>query len=42
MERKNGKVFVKIPKDGIPGCNQFDIVELVKCVCGLVDAPKDW
>ena len=42
LKRENGKIFVKIPKDGIPGQNGDDVVEVLKCVYGLVDAPRIW
>lgn len=42
LRRENGKIFVKIPKDGIPGQSSDDVVEVLKCVYGLVDAPRMW
>lgn len=42
LVRKNGKIYVKLPADKIPGCDGSEVVELVKCVYGLVDAPRHW
>ena len=42
MSRAQGKVLVRVPKDGIPGVESDAIIELVKPVYGLVDAPKRW
>lgn len=42
INRKNGKIFVKIPKGGVPGLNSDDVVEVTKCVYGLADAPRAW
>ena len=42
INRKNGKIFVKIPKEGVPGLNRDDVVEVTKCVYGLADAPRAW
>eukprot|EP00435_Cladocopium_sp_Y103_P063185 s737_g24.t1 len=42
MSRKTGKVLVKVPKDGIPNMPHGAVIELVKPVYGLADAPKLW
>ena len=36
------KVLVKVPSDGIPGVGYDDVIELVKPVYGLADAPSCW
>ena len=38
INRKNSKIFVKIPKGGVPGLNSDDVVQVTKCVYGLADA----
>lgn len=42
LQRQNGRLFVKIPKEGIPNHDNMDVVEVLKCVYGLVDAPRAW
>lgn len=42
LAREQGRLFVKIPKEGIPKCDPNDVVEILKCVYGLVDAPRAW
>lgn len=42
LARAQGRLFVKIPKEGIPNCDPNDVVEVLKCVYGLVDAPRAW
>ena len=36
LERKHGKIFARLPPCGTPGMDQHDIVELIKCVYGLI------
>ena len=42
LKRRTGRILVKPPKDGIPGVNDGELVELIKPVYGLVDAPRLW
>lgn len=42
LTRERGKLFARIPKDGIPGVEDTAIIELTKCVYGLNDAPLHW
>ena len=42
LVRNKGKILVKLPPDGVPGYGKETIVELVKCVYGLCDAPRSW
>ena len=42
LNRKQGTVLVRPTKDGIPGLDQQDLIELRKPVYGLVDAPRLW
>ena len=42
MNRSTGVVLVRVPRDGIPGLNKDDVIELVKPVYGLADAPRLW
>ena len=42
IERPKGRVLVRIPKDGIPGLEHEDVIQLRKPVYGLVDAPELW
>ena len=42
LERKQGRLFVKIPREGILGQTSNDVVEVLKCVYGLCDAPRAW
>ena len=42
FQRKNGPLFIRLPKDGVPGVPEGSLVELKKCVYGLNDAPLRW
>eukprot|EP00435_Cladocopium_sp_Y103_P075952 s11_g70.t1 len=42
LQRPTGRILAKPPKDGIPGVNEGELVELIKPVYGLVDAPRLW
>ena len=42
LQRKQGKIYAKIPKEGIPGVGEDSVIELCKCVYGLMDAPRKW
>lgn len=42
LDRKRGKIFVRLPKDGVPGYSKKAVAEIVKCVYGLCDAPRSW
>lgn len=42
IDRSKGRIFVKLPKDGVPNQKSQDLVELLKCVYGLADAPRHW
>ena len=42
MVRNKGKIYVRLPKDGVPGYGKECLAELVKCVYGLCDAPRSW
>lgn len=42
LRRKAGKLFAKIPKEGVPGQDPNNVVEVLKCVYGLSDAPRAW
>ena len=42
IQRSKGQVLVKPPPGGIPGLPEGAIIELLKPVYGLADAPKAW
>jgi len=42
MKRTQGKVLVRVPRDGIPQLAHDAIIELIKPVYGLADAPRLW
>ena len=42
MDRKGGKVYVQLPKMGVPGLKGDEMVEVKKYVYGLADAPRQW
>ena len=42
LTRKGGRLFVKIPKEGVPNQSNEDVVEVLKSVYGLSDAPRAW
>ena len=42
LDRKQGVVLVRVPQDGIPGLEKGDIIELIRPVYGLADAPRLW
>ena len=42
LERQHGKIYARLPPCGTPDMDQGAVVELVKCVYGLMDAPLRW
>ena len=42
MDRKGGKVYVQLLKEGVPGLQGDEMVEVKKYVYGLADAPRQW
>ena len=42
IQRSKGKILVQAPEDGIPGVPPGSVIELLKPVYGLVDAPRAW
>ena len=42
IKREKGRVLVRVPESGIPGVPKDSIVELLKPVYGLADAPVAW
>lgn len=42
LERQQGKLYAKMPPEGIPGYPNDAVIELCKCVYGLTDAPRKW
>jgi hypothetical protein len=42
LRRKNGPLFVRQPKEGLPGVEPGVLIELVKTVYGLMDGSKEW
>ena len=42
LQRSQGKLFASVPREGIPGLDSGDLIELQKCVYGLMDAPRKW
>lgn len=45
LERSRGRLFAKVRKEGMPGCDDDDLIELCKCVYGLmllVNGGKMW
>ena len=42
LHREKGKVLVKLPPGGIPGLSEDSVIELVRPVYGLADAPQAW
>ena len=42
MNRPGGKVYVRLPKEGVPGVEANTLVEVCKYVYGLADAPRQW
>ena len=41
INREGGKVYVQLPKEGVPGLRGDEMVEIEKYVYGL-DAPRQW
>ena len=42
LQRERGRVLVRLPSTGVPGLDQSAVVELIKPVYGLADAPEAW
>ena len=42
LERKSGRIFANPPREGIPGVPPHSLIEMTKCVYGLMDAPRQW
>lgn len=42
LERKTGRIFANPPREGIPGIPPQSLIEMTKCVYGLMDAPRQW
>ncbi|CAE7298082.1 GIP [Symbiodinium sp. CCMP2592] len=42
IDPKRGKIFIDLPPGGVPGVPEGSIVEAVKTIYGLADAPKAW
>ena len=42
MNRKQGRIFVRVPKEEIPRFVGTELIELTKCVYGLSDPPRKW
>ena len=42
MKRPGGKVYVTLPKEGVPDVESDNLVEVCKYVYGLADAPRQW
>ena len=40
--RDQGRVFARMPKEGFPDVPGDAVLELTKCVYGLMDAPRRW
>lgn len=40
--REQGRVFARMPKEGFPNVPDHAVIELTKCVYGLMDAPRRW
>ena len=40
LQRESGRVLVGLPNTGVPGVSEDSIVELIKPVYGLADAPR--
>ena len=42
LRREKGRVLVRLPATGVPGLERDTVVELLKPVYGLADAPEAW
>ena len=42
MNREKGPVYIRPPRNGIPGVPEGRLIELMKTVYGLADGPKAW
>ncbi|CAE7879526.1 GIP, partial [Symbiodinium microadriaticum] len=42
LDPKRGRLFIELPPGGVPGIKPGSLVEAVKTVYGLADAPKAW
>ena len=42
LKRAGGRIFARVPREGIPGVDPSSVIELCKCVYGLMDAPRKW
>ena len=42
LERKQSKIYARIPRESVPGVNEDSVIELCKRVYGLMDAPRKW
>ena len=42
LHPSRGRIFIAVPPGGIPGLEDDNIIEAVKTVYGLADAPKAW
>ena len=42
LRRDAGPIYVDMPKEDVPGAAPDSLVQLVKCVYGLMDAPRQW
>ncbi|CAE7240458.1 RE1 [Symbiodinium sp. CCMP2592] len=42
LERSAGPIYVEMPNEEVPGAAPGSLVQLIKCVYGLMDAPRQW
>ena len=41
LNREKGRIFAKVPREGIPGIDQDAVIELQKCVCTVLWMPRE-
>ena len=42
LKREAGPIYVEMPREEVPGAAPGSLVQLIKCVYGLMDAPRQW
>ncbi len=42
LRREAGRLYLRVPRGGIPNYAADDLFEIKKCIYGLMDAPQKW